>query len=307
MSSQFLPRSHIYIHMYINIFQLGHLKRIRKCMIEEKSKPKEGTTDEKTCTTVLELIICPSETTIPRDISALLPVTRLVNVCKYPPRSRQDAQEWGQLWPVQFKPNENDRIRDRGLSEHEMLQVDHGRKELQRVISMHRLQNCTTVESVQTSAALIMNPENSTVLIDSKQAREYVDKSLTPSSSSSSSSPCFSELNPLYTTGMILIEGISAMVRGEEVISVEDNALNTDSDNIAMCAVPTDQYLLTGLDVYLQQEPDLMTAMAFLHSRVRRIYYLETDEVNGALGSKYVLNDMAKLNHRFRVFHLTTT
>ena len=277
------------------------MKRIRKCSTEGQPKVEENSKNKKTSTT-LELIICPQEnlSTIPEDISMMLPVTRLVDVCRYAPKSRQDAQDWGKLWPVQFKPNEVDRIRDRGLSQQEMLQIDQGRKELLKVISMQKLED-RAIESTESSAALIMNPSNSTVLINSRQATEYLCKSLTPTSSSSSRS--FRELNPLYTTGMILIEGISAIVRGDEVISEQ----NDKSCENSIAAVPQDQYLLTGLDVYLQHEPDLMTAMAFLHSRVRRIYYLEANETNGALGSKYILNDMKKMNHRFRVFHLTAT
>ena len=69
-------------------------------------------------------------------------------------------------------------------------------------------------------------------------------------------------------------------------------------------SISSDQYLCTGLDAYFEIEPDLQTSMAFVHSRIRRIYYLKSDPIQGALGSNYTLNDQKELNHRFRVFKI---
>jgi len=60
--------------------------------------------------------------------------------------------------------------------------------------------------------------------------------------------------------------------------------------------------LCTGLDAYFEYEPDLVTAMAFVHSRIRRVFYLYPDSKAGALGTNYKLNDLKELNHRYRVF-----
>lgn len=276
--------------------------------------PEEGS-DTKKPSTPLEVVICPvnDRTAIPDDIRALVPVTRVANVCRHPPRSRHDAQEWGRLWPVQFKPNEVDRIRDRGLSADDMKQIHSGRNELIKLTSIYGGDTSDdNSEKTSLPAGFIMNPANGSVLINSLQATERVNQSIFPSSSSSKS---IQKLNPLYTTGMILIEGLSSLVRDQEALPLEKRRSLAAVVQEGLAAVvqegptalPVDQYLLTGLDVYIQHEPDLMTTMAFLHSRVRRIYYLQTNEYEGALGSKYILNDMKELNHRFRVFHVTTT
>ena len=88
---------------------------------------------------------------------------------------------------------------------------------------------------------------------------------------------------------MICIEGVSAMVRGE-----------IDSNGI----LPEDYYLCTGLDLYLHMEPDLMTSMALVHSRIRNVYFLNESFNDGALKTFYKLHSLRSLNHKFRVFHV---
>lgn len=63
-------------------------------------------------------------------------------------------------------------------------------------------------------------------------------------------------------------------------------------------------YLCTGYDVYLLREPCLMCSMALVHSRVKRIFFLEQSE-NGALTSKFQLHAVKELNHHYEVFQFT--
>ncbi|RYH22715.1 hypothetical protein EON65_18800 [archaeon] len=64
------------------------------------------------------------------------------------------------------------------------------------------------------------------------------------------------------------------------------------------------QYLCTGLDLFIHTEPDLFASMALVHSRIRRVFYLEPDESSGALGSGVHLHDLPGLNHHYRVFRV---
>ena len=61
-------------------------------------------------------------------------------------------------------------------------------------------------------------------------------------------------------------------------------------------------YLCTGFDVYCSHEPCCMCAMALLHSRVRRVFYIVEDPHRGALGSVVRLHTLPNINHRYRVF-----
>jgi len=64
-------------------------------------------------------------------------------------------------------------------------------------------------------------------------------------------------------------------------------------------------YLCTGYDIYLLREPCLMCAMALVHSRVKRIFFLEKSE-NGALSTNFQLHSVKELNHHYEVFQFTT-
>eukprot|EP01039_Chlorochromonas_danica_P003017 gene3017-3291_t len=65
-------------------------------------------------------------------------------------------------------------------------------------------------------------------------------------------------------------------------------------------------YLCTGLDLFLTIEPNLFAAMALVHSRIRRVYFLECDPVFGALKSgNGHLHSLRSLNHYYRVFQVS--
>jgi len=70
--------------------------------------------------------------------------------------------------------------------------------------------------------------------------------------------------------------------------------------------VNIEQYLCTGLDIYLNFEPNLVAAMGLLHSRIRRVFYVHSDPIHGAFEREYKIHSMRELNHRFRVFRLNS-
>lgn len=96
----------------------------------------------------------------------------------------------------------------------------------------------------------------------------------------------------LSTPVMLCIEGIAAVIRGD---LKEGNIIDF---------LPADPYLCTGFDVYLSTEPEMMSSMALIHSRVRRVFFKLKNPEAGALGSNYYLHQFRSLNHQYRVFQI---
>jgi tRNA-specific adenosine deaminase 3 len=70
-------------------------------------------------------------------------------------------------------------------------------------------------------------------------------------------------------------------------------------------SLPPYAYLCSGLDLYLTYEPDLMAAMALVHSRIRRVFFQHADPKMGALLSgRGHIHCLRSLNHHYRVFQL---
>ena len=63
------------------------------------------------------------------------------------------------------------------------------------------------------------------------------------------------------------------------------------------------QYYCEGLYVFVKEEPCLMCSMALIHNRIARLYFCDTNEKEGALISKYSL-DNYNLNHHYLIFQL---
>ena len=61
------------------------------------------------------------------------------------------------------------------------------------------------------------------------------------------------------------------------------------------------QYYCEGLYVFTKEEPCIMCSMALIHNRISRLYFSDKNEKDGALFSKYSL-DNYNLNHHYLIF-----
>lgn len=64
------------------------------------------------------------------------------------------------------------------------------------------------------------------------------------------------------------------------------------------------QYLGTGFDVFLTEEPCAMCAMALVHFRVGRVFFNKKKSKGGALESSWRIHEERRLNHQYKVFRI---
>lgn len=64
------------------------------------------------------------------------------------------------------------------------------------------------------------------------------------------------------------------------------------------------EYLGTGFDVYLTDEPCAMCAMALVHFRVGRVFYGKRAPSNGVYESCWRIQEEKSLNHHYSVFRI---
>ncbi|XP_055317950.1 probable inactive tRNA-specific adenosine deaminase-like protein 3 [Sitodiplosis mosellana] len=114
-----------------------------------------------------------------------------------------------------------------------------------------------------------------------------------------------SYLRRLITSKFPAIDGGRSITFGAERVRSDAESrqildIDVNSDNLAKYG----PYLCTGYDVYLWREPCVMCSMALTHSRIRTIFFHQTQS-KGAIRSLTKLQSVKALNHHFQVFHIT--
>lgn len=248
-------------------YGLGHLKRMRRTILLEENDKRN---------TLLEILVCPEKyfEKIPLELLNYCNKKNIVKVSKVPALNKNEFEEWGRIWPSSYRPNLIERERENGPTQEHIESV----KKYMELVKEDKIRSEIELKK-KNNGGIIVNPVNEMVVMTSTNAYLYL-KNLKGERTL---------FNPIYTTAMICIEGVSAMVRGE-----------IDSKGV----LPEDYYLCTGLDLYLNMEPDLMTSMALVHSRIRNVYFLNESLNDGALKTFYKLHSLRSLNHKFRVFHV---
>jgi len=129
--------------------------------------------------------------------------------------------------------------------------------------------------------AVVIDPKNNQVVTTSARSLSLFH--------SRHGSLSLSLSHPLLSPSLLCIEAVAHITREREKEREEGYI---------------DQYLCTGLIILLYQEPDILSAMSLLHSRISQVIYVERERERGMLGSKMCLHEIKSLNHHFRVFHL---
>ena len=344
--------AHLARHLPLTAYNLGHLKRMRnkaKFTIENnklnvnkneslliegdcKDLMYQQTSSEQSkqakSTDILQVLICPTEKfeysvsvelkqsllelsaantvsvlatasadTTPDACStatALADLFYTVIVPKVEARNRAEFQVFGKIWPSCFRQNKIENEREKGFTVEEKELIVKGLEALEKEEAGMSQEKSSIYAG---HGAVMVNPSNKQIVMTSSHATKIL-------LSARNTTLDVLDSHPVYNPTLRVIEGVASMVRGDTV--------NNGS-------IPENFYLCSGLDLFVSQEPNAFTAMALVHSRIRRVYFkapqnIEKDSTlntaadadvfitDGAFSNGLHIHWLKSLNHRFRVF-----
>ena len=102
--------------------------------------------------------------------------------------------------------------------------------------------------------------------------------------------------------GAVVVRDGVIIGRGfNQSISAQDPTAPAEIVAMREAAVLTENYRLTGCELYVTLEPCVMCAGAIMHARLLRVVYGAGDPKTGACGSVVDLFSNAQLNHHAKV------
>ncbi len=227
----------------------------------------------------LEVLVCPvsHKDYINMTLySQYFDTFKSVKVPKYEPNTYDEYVHANSVWPTSFKRNH----KSFQVIMDEILNSEFIIKENIK-LALNDLNKCIVDFKWESDkcGGIIVNPKGNLVVascydVISYNLGKYGDKYRT---------------HPLLSPTLMCIDGVSLICRDE----IENKGVLYD-----------DHYLCTGLDLYVVNEPDIMSGMALVHSRIRNVYYLQSDTKYGALGSIYKIHSMRTLNHKYKVYQI---
>ncbi|WKY00614.1 hypothetical protein Q1695_014996 [Nippostrongylus brasiliensis] len=104
--------------------------------------------------------------------------------------------------------------------------------------------------------------------------------------------------------GCIVVQNNEELARGSRTDHLLGHPVITMVQNLSQCQRRDDDYLATGCDVYLREEPCAMCAMALVHCRASKVFYSRNTQ-NGVLAEgKWQIQFQPAINHHYNVFHV---
>ena len=255
-------------------FGLLHCKRVRK--IPDDSSQ-------------VQMLLCPSYhlsslTAEGKHVYDTHPHT-ILPIPKVAPELTKEFQDWSIYWPLNFHPGERDRQQVKGLTKEDLAAIQQHTMTLLQddQCVKKKLSDLTTSSEgkVGLCGGVVVNPFSNTVVCTSSEAIAFLE--------ALHAGYHFIQ-HPILTPTMLCIDHVAHISRR---VAIGKERL------------PEGDYLCTGLDLYLMEEPDLMSSMALVHSRIRRVFFVHPNNDAGALlsGNGHI-HSLKALNHHYRVFQL---
>lgn len=113
-----------------------------------------------------------------------------------------------------------------------------------------------------------------------------------------------SEINPINHSIIKLIYSYSKKLNAISKNIKKEKLLQTDDNFSSHCdLIDENQYYLENFYIFTLKEPCFMCAMALVHSRIERVYFLKENLYDGAFISKLKINNY-NLNHSYLIFQI---
>lgn len=221
-----------------------------------------------------------------------------------PAKSQEELQEWNNRydghgwWPTLFFEKQSNEFKEKEMeiSIHEEYSIF--KTYLQAAIQDAKQYHSLFKQNVYRGCgAVVVDPESNRIV--SISFDEFIAKVQEEVNRTGKSIEYVQNLilgNPLNTPVMLAIQGVSRIERNAA------SGLGMDSD-----LFQNGQYLCTGYDVYLTQEPSVFESMSLVHSRVRRVIFGVSNMEDGGLGgtgNATSVHCLPGTNHRYRAFRL---
>mmetsp|Transcript_26056 Transcript_26056/g.29809 ORF Transcript_26056/g.29809 Transcript_26056/m.29809 type:complete len:316 (+) Transcript_26056:98-1045(+) len=191
------------------------------------------------------------------------------------PGSEKEVKEFNAIWPTIYfhKQSEEYKAVERKLSALEVEQMKYGIE-----------------QALKFKAAVIIDPVSGCIISKSKDELSLQEKKFKFSLEDRRSPN-------IYSPVILAIQGVSRLER--------KGATDLGMDSAGFYK---GQYLCTGYDIYLEDEPDVFESMALLHSRIRRVVFASRNLRNGGIGGTGIqtnVNLLSGTNHHYRAFIYT--
>ena len=263
--------------------EVRHLKRIRKESGARPLKRARIVGASAAAAAALTVLLCPEDDAEASNaLDALLRpgsaldafglCKRVVEVPRHAPPTAEVFRAMSQVWPVVFH-----------ASCEAAVQTEMGAEATLRMVAHMR-----AAREAANAAAARGQRAIGAVIVDPSQNPERIVASAGDASRE----------HPLGFAALRCIEQVAVQLRQLRAPTVAPTAL------AAADAAGAPRYLCTGLDVYLTDEPDVLCAMALLHSRVRRVIFARADLAAGGLGSTASVHTHPSLNHHYEAWRL---
>ena len=257
----------------------------KKRRAETPSSSSSSSSSSSGSSYLVDVVLGPPAVYNALSVASVALISRFVNsdqisvasVPSHPPPTQYLHKLGNGLWPLVLQNAASDEQREEEL----VLSPDEWSS-----MESHLAYLLADVESGGgTGGAVVVDPKTGSLVSSSSSERRQAT-SISPSLSWS----------PLQTSVAFALQGVSRLERLSSAgVSLASDSVNRDA-----------QYLCTGYDAYLLDEPDYYDAMCLLHSRVRRVVFLRENCGSGALGGAVkkgeAVHELRNANHHFRVF-----